>query len=171
MFTVQDIRAEYDRLDALTGADTSGVALSVSGRAVKRFGVFRPGSPPRIVISAFVMEGENAAQFWDTIRHEYAHAVVWLRHPGERHGHDAVWKAVCREVGCAPKATTAPDAAQKAAREARAKYKLVCEGCGQETYYLREGKILRLLRSGRGKNVRCVRCGGHRFAVYERNRE
>ncbi|MBR1658843.1 MAG: SprT-like domain-containing protein [Oscillospiraceae bacterium] len=162
-YTLEDIRREYDRLDAMTGIDTRNMLLRVSGRAVKRLGMFRPGPPEEIVISGFVLEDEE--QFWDTIRHEYAHALVHRRHPGERHGHDAVWKAVAREVGCTPRATTAPDERAKAEREAKAKYRLICRGCGQETLYLREGKILRLLRMGRGKNIRCVRCGGNRFEL------
>ena len=165
-YTVQDIRREYDRLDALTGADTRSIRLSISSRAVKRLGLFRPGPPPQIVISSFVMEDE--AQFWDTIRHEYAHALVWLRHPGERHGHDAVWKAAALEVGCTPRATTQADEQAIQAREQKARYRLVCEGCGQETLYLREGKIIRMLRFGRGKNVRCTRCGGNCFSLYVR---
>ena len=142
-FSIEDIRREFDRLQR--GADTRGVRLSVSGRAVKRLGLFRPGPPMQIVISSFVMEDE--AQFWDTIRHEYAHALVHLRRPQERHGHDALWKAAAREVGCSPRATTAPDAHARDEREKRAKYRLVCRGCGMETFYLREGKIIRLLRA------------------------
>ena len=165
-YTVEDIRREYDRLDALTGIDTRSIALSVSTRAVKRLGVFRPGPPEQIVISAYVMEDET--QFWDTIRHEYAHALVHRRHPREKHGHDAVWKAAAREVGCAPRATTPPDERAREEREQKAKYRLVCRGCGQETLYLREGKILRLLRSGRGRRVRCARCGGNDFSLFIR---
>ena len=166
MCTLADVRREYDRLDVLCGVDTSGVALEVSTRATNRLGVFRPGPPPRIVISAFVLA--DASLFWDTIRHEYAHAVVWLRCPGERHGHDAVWKAVCREVGCEPRATVESGALQRELREQKAKYRLVCTGCGMETLYLREGKIIRLLRSGRGKRVRCTRCGGNDFSLFIR---
>ena len=60
------------------------------------------------------------------------------------------------------------DAAQKAAREQKAKYRLVCRGCGQETLYLREGKIIRLIASGRESRVRCTRCQGNRFDLYVR---
>ena len=165
-YTVEDIRREYDRLDALTGIDTRRIRLSVTKRAVKRLGVFRPGPPEEIVISAFVMEDE--AQFWDTIRHEYAHALVHRRYPGERHGHDAVWKSAAREVGCTPRATTVPDERARQERAQKAKYRLVCRGCGQETMYLREGKILRMIRMGRGKRVRCTRCGGNEFSLFIR---
>lgn len=41
---------------------------------------------------------ECEEQFWDTIRHEYAHALVTLR-DGKLHRHDGVWKSACCEVG------------------------------------------------------------------------
>ena len=164
-YTLSDVRAEYDRLDALCGVDSSGIALTVSKRAVKRLGCFRLAPEPEISISAFVLEDETL--FWDTIRHEYAHALVWLRHPREKHGHDAVWKAACREIGCSPRATVAAGETQQALREEKAKWSLRCRSCGQETLYLREGKIVRLIRSGRSRRVTCTRCGGHRFELTE----
>ena len=164
-YTLSDVRAEYDRLDTLCGVDSSGIALTVSKRAVKRLGCFRPGAAPEISISAFVLEDD--ALFLDTIRHEYAHALVWLRHPGERHGHDAVWKSACREIGCSPRATLRAGEAQQNLREEKANWLLRCRGCGQETSYLREGKIVRLVRTGRSRRVTCTRCGGHRFELID----
>lgn len=171
MHTKEDIRREFRRLDAITGADTEGIEIEISGRMVKRLGCFRyprtrDGKPPQIAISALLLTEEE--RFWDTVRHEYAHAVVWLRHPGETHGHDAVWKAVCREVRCTPKSTAAPTPEQTAHRESRAKYQVHCEICGRESFYLRRGKVIDLLLQGRGNRVRCTQCGGNRFKLWER---
>ena len=105
MHTIQEIRTEYDRLDRLLGVDTSEVEIVISPRSVKRLGSFRaPGEnvPPLFAkplqISISVAALKDDGLFWDTIRHEYAHAVVHLTHPGERHGHDEAWKAVCRRI-------------------------------------------------------------------------
>ena len=38
--SLAEIRAEYDRLDALCGVDTHSIALKISGRAKKRLGRF-----------------------------------------------------------------------------------------------------------------------------------
>ena len=121
--------------------------------------------PPRISISAAVMEDDGL--FWDTIRHEYAHAVVWLTHPGERHGHDDVWKAVCHQIECTPKGTVAASDEQKQEWRAVAKYRVHCENCGADTYYQRAGKIVTLLMHGQSRHVRC-RCGAHDFTLYVR---
>ena len=93
MHSLEEVRAEYDRLDRLCGVDTSGIELKISKRAVKQLGSFR--SPRRggidglrITLSYLILEDDE--QFWDTVRHEYAHAAVYLLHPGERHGHDRV---------------------------------------------------------------------------------
>lgn len=170
-YTLEDIRREYDRLDALCGIDTSQIELHISSRMVKRLGHFRypinGGSAPlRITISQAILGDE--AQFYDTIRHEYAHAAVYLLHPNEQHGHDKVWQDMCRRVGCNPKSTTEMTQEQIDLRTRRARYKIVCQGCGQETYYLREGKIVSLLRSGQGARVHCTRCGSRELTLYQR---
>lgn len=163
--TLEEVREEYDRLDALTGVCTRGVALSVSRRAVKRLGSFCPGPPPRIALSEAVMNDD--ALFLDTVRHEYAHAAVWLLHPGERHGHDALWRDMCRTVGCTPRATVPLPEQIAARRSEKARYRLTCLGCGSETLYLREGKVVKYCLTGRTAGLRCARCGGQniRFEI------
>lgn len=172
MHTVEDIRAEFDRLDAVSGADTSGMEIVISARSVRRLGSFRPpaperGLPARVMIAAAILEDE--AQFWDTVRHEYAHAAVWYLHPGERHGHDGVWKAMCRRIGCAPKSLAPPSAESEALRRQRARYLVRCPACGTETYYLRAGKIVTLMERGYRKRVRCGKCGSNDLMLYERD--
>ena len=102
MHTLEEVRAEYDRLDRLLGIDTSEIELRVSKRAVRQLGSFRVptrgAGRMRITLSALIFADD--AQFWDTVRHEYAHAAVHLLHPGEKHGHDRVWKQMCAVVGC-----------------------------------------------------------------------
>ena len=171
MHTLEEIRAEYDRLDRLCGVDTSGVEIVLSRRGVRRLGSFRSpakGKPGalRISISASLLDTEE--QFWDTVRHEYAHALVYLRHPGERHGHDAVWKAACREVGCTENRLASQTAESREELERRAKYKVRCTGCGQESLYLRRGRVVDLLLRGPGDQVRCAQCGSSKLELYVR---
>lgn len=163
MHTLEEVRAEYDRLDALLGIDTSGIELKISKRAVRQLGCFRcparPGAePPRITLSALVMEDDAA--FWDTARHEYAHAAVWLLYPGERHGHDGVWRDMCRRVGCSPR-RLAPETGKAAeARQEKAKYIVRCRKCGRESRYMRRGKTVNALMSLHRFFIRCGACGG-----------
>ena len=147
MHTLEELRAEYDRLDALIGIDTRGIELKISTRAVRQLGSFRAPAPGR---------------------RGYAHAAVWLLYPGQRHGHDRVWKDMCRRVGCQPK-SRAPStglAAQK--REEKVRYIIRCERCGAESRYVRRGKAVELLLRGRGRALRCRRCGGNRFTLLVR---
>ena len=145
--------------------------IVLSRRGVRRLGSFRypakgrPGAL-RISISAALLDEEEA--FWDTVRHEYAHALVYLRSGGVSHGHDAVWKAACREVGCSPDRLAAQTAESREKLERRAKYKVQCTGCGQTTFYLRRGKVVDLLLRGSGGQVRCAQCGGSKLKLYAR---
>ncbi len=171
MHSLEDIRKEYDRLDKLSGLDTSKVEIEISKRPGRRLGSFRyplkEGTAPlRIIISASVLELEE--QFWDTIRHEYAHAAAYLRYPGERHGHDELWKELCRELGCAPERLAPRSRAQQQRTEETAKYRVHCKGCGRDSYYFREGKVVKALRRGGRGRVRCVFCGSDSFELYVR---
>ena len=166
--TLEEIRREYDRLDALCGVDTGAVELCVSARATRRLGSCRctPRGVERITISDFVMDADDGV-FYDTIRHEYAHALVKLRRPREKHGHDACWRAACAEVGCAPErccdSSALPQLPQR--RELPYRYRLKCLNCGRTWNYKRSTKVLRLVACGRSGNCTCPYCKGHRFAV------
>ena len=171
MHTLEEIRAEYDRLDRLCGVDTSVVEIALSRRGVRRLGSFRYPAKGRagvlrITINASLLDEEEA--FWDTVRHEYAHALVYLRSGGVNHGHDRLWKAACRELGCSPDRLTAQTEEGRAELERRAKYKVQCAQCGQTTFYLRRGKVVDLLLRGSGGQVRCAQCGGSKLKLYAR---
>ena len=167
-FTVEDVRREYDRLDALCGVDTSRIPLVISTRAKKRLGSCKyvGNRVECITISGFVLAAPEGV-FYDTIRHEYAHALVKLRRPREKHGHDAVWKAACLEVGCKPERCCDPSAlpALPAPREEPYRYRLRCLVCGAHWDYKRVTKVLRLVAHGGSRYCACPHCQGHRFAV------
>ncbi len=167
MHTLEEVRREYDRLDRLVGVDTSRIELKISRRAVRQLGSFRSPArgvgPLRITLSALILEDDE--QFWDTVRHEYAHAAVYLLHPGEKHGHDRVWRDMCRLVGCNPKRLAPEQGRAAQLRRQQAKYLIRCETCGAESRYVRRGRAVELMLRGRGKSLRCRRCGGNRFTL------
>ena len=170
MHTLDEVRREYDRLDRLVGVDTSGIELTISRRAVRQLGSFRAPTkgrgPLRITLSALILDDD--AQFWDTVRHEYAHAAVWLLHPGERHGHDRTWRDMCRLVGCSP-GRLAPEKGRAAElRQAQAKFIIRCRNCGAESRYIRRGKAVELMLRGRGRSLRCRKCGQSSFVLLVR---
>ena len=171
MYAAEDIRKEYERLDRLCGLDTSQIEIVISRRPGRRLGCFRyplkGDGPLRIIISAALLEQEE--QFWDTIRHEYAHAAAYLRHPGEKHGHDKVWKDICRELGCSPERLAPQNQAQQQRTEESAKYRVHCKGCGRDSYFFREGKVIKALRRGGRGRVRCAFCGSDCFELHVRN--
>lgn len=165
--TLDDIRREYDRLDALCGVDTKQVALRVSKRAYRRLGCCKYAGTgvESVAISDFVMDASDEA-FYDTIRHEYAHALVKLRRPCEKHGHDAVWKAACVEVGCRPeRCCDTFGFPMPVQREEAYRYRLRCLVCGMSWVYKRAAKVIRLVERGASQYCTCPRCKGNRFAV------
>ena len=148
MWTLEQVRAEYRRLDRLLGIDTSGIPVRFSKRMTRQYGVctFLKNRPQEIRLADFLRQED--AVFWDTARHEYAHAAAALL-TGKRHGHDEVWRAVCRRIGC-PEDRLAPQCAaaeenRKCIAAARGVHVVTCLGCGAESRYLRRGKVVQAL--------------------------
>jgi predicted SprT family Zn-dependent metalloprotease len=167
--TIEEIRAEFDRLDDICMIDTKTVPIKISTRATSRYGScnwVKEGKKIRIkniTISDFILDCED--QFWDTIRHEYAHCLVALR-TGKNHGHDAVWKKACVEVGCIPDRLARNQEARIMAHEKRSsreKYCVTCLECGRSWNYLRAGNVVKLLLEGK-KTCTCP-CGSHEFSL------
>ncbi|GAA6526021.1 SprT-like domain-containing protein [Intrasporangium sp. DVR] len=73
-------------------------------RARTRAGVCRPAKR-EISLSAHLTRLHPEAEVRDTILHEIAHALV-----GPGHGHDAVWRARARAIGCTGERCSSADA-------------------------------------------------------------
>ena len=92
---------------------------------VRRAGVcFYPhrGEPGRIELSVHFAEKNTDAEVRDTLLHELAHALV-----GPGHGHDAVWRAKCRQIGAKPEACYGDEVEMP-----RGRWRAVCAGCTSE---------------------------------------
>ena len=76
----------------------------VADRAKTRAGVCR-FTKRQIGLSAPLTTLHSEDEVLDTILHEIAHALV-----GPQHGHDAVWRAKAREIGCSGERCVSSDA-------------------------------------------------------------
>ncbi len=167
--SIKAIKDEYARLDAITGVDTANIRVSFSTRALYRRGSckYKNNVPIEISISDSLRDDE--VEFWDTVRHEYAHAVVKIRFPNENHGHDKVWKAVCLEVGCKPQRCAKVNEEFIARAEERMRYTVTCDCCGKTWKYSRAGKIVQELRRNPGTaKLTCPICNQHSFVLTEK---
>ena len=95
-----------------------------------------------IELSVYLVERNGPDEILDTLLHEIAHALV-----GPGHGHDAVWKRKCVELGAVPRACG--DAAMP-----EGCWKAECAVCGARFDRHRKPKRLR--------GWFCRRCGPQR---------
>lgn len=70
--------------------------------AKSRFGYCAPGDKV-ISLSRPLSEINPREEVLDTILHEIAHALAYMKH-GEGCGHDERWKDICRKIGARPEA-------------------------------------------------------------------
>jgi len=163
------IKTEYRRLDQITHVNTESIIIKISTRLTRKFGYFEvknknafSGPSLSIMISDQILSDEEI--FCDVIKHEYAHAVVYLRYPKQNHGHDIIWKNVCTEVGCIPKATR--KALNYTPRKSKLdKYILKCRCCGAESRYKTEGKVIQIVMHKKRGTVICRRCKSNDFEL------
>lgn len=76
----------------------------VFDRAKRRAGICRPASK-QIGLSGPLTALHPEAEVRDTLLHEIAHALV-----GPEHGHDEVWRATARRLGCSGQRCSSADA-------------------------------------------------------------
>lgn len=168
MFTIADIRNEYKRLDAITGQNIANLPIKISKRCTKRRGAYsfrlmykQSVFDEKFIISDFVM-AEDSDNFYNTIRHEYAHAVA-TRVTLTNAGHDAVWKKYAVMVGAKP--TPYSDRTpQQTERQMNAfkknGYIVTCENCGKQYMYSRKTKVINIIESNyQNATLTCPACG------------
>ena len=161
------IKTEYARLDKICDVNTSNVSVSLSNRMTRQLGCFtvkKTGLSEKLSIKISDKIINDPELLLDVIRHEYAHAIVHIRHPHRKHVHDDVWKAACIEVGCVPKATK-NIAGQEDVKERPDKYILRCQNCGAESKYKTEGKVIKIMLHKKRGIVVCKKCGSNNFEL------
>lgn len=115
-------------------------------RKKKGFGYCRP-STKTISLSANLTQLNGEEEVTDTILHEIAHALDWVRN--KKMGHDWSWKKICIEIGARPEQyfsekTVVMDEPKYVVRNTVGKviskyYRLPTKGIGN-TYELYDGK-------------------------------
>jgi predicted SprT family Zn-dependent metalloprotease len=112
----------------------------------------------KILVSKYNLVNLELDELKDTILHEIAHALAWIRHGWNGHGHGRVWKMICLEVGAEPTRL-------KAVKNivTKSEYTIHC-ACGTQYEYHRRPK--HAVNSGR---YRCRDCGSKKNFTLVKN--
>lgn len=152
MFTVGDIRKEMTRLDQISGLDTSMIPIRVSSRMAKCWGqctANRISGKYKIKELAFadrLLKYATPEHVLDTVRHEYAHAYVFLKHQ-KNEGHGPAWRSAAVKFGAPPeRCSDKPEVDAKIPdEENRIRYLISCPNCNWKYGYTRAGKAVKAL--------------------------
>ncbi|HEY9676922.1 MAG TPA: SprT-like domain-containing protein [Drouetiella sp.] len=134
-----------DKYDAVTLARDLLLEFGLPGWDVRlnknkrQLGVCRENIK-RIELSEHYVTMNTREMVIDTILHEIAHAIV-----GVQHGHDEVWKEMCRRIGCTPKSC------EKQAEMPEGDWRAECPTCHKAFNRFRKPKAVR--------GFYCTECG------------
>ena len=125
-----------------------GIEVSINKRLTRTLGrckSVRHGdivTPQAIEFSAEMLETATDKTIIDVIYHECAHALVGIE-TCEKHGHDAVFKAMCRRIGTDNDGTVT-EVERTVAETEVYKYCVYCNKCGKIVgKYHRAGKVVK----------------------------
>lgn len=105
MYTLEDVRKEYDRLDTLLGINTSNVELKIS-KGFRTAGLFEVRRDKKTKDLKMIIRINKVVfnccedSFFEIIRHEYAHAANYIINKDKADAHGTKWKAISKKVGC-----------------------------------------------------------------------
>ena len=112
-----------------------------------------------IEFSAALLQNGTDNDIMNVIKHEYAHYFLFVS-TGEKHGHDAMFKRKCAEIGCTHDKTHG-DLESTYNDKKEYKYEVYCIDCIERIgQYSRMCKTLKNLSS-----CKCGKCGGNHLIM------
>lgn len=158
-YTIQEIE-KYMREVAASIGLTFDTPVKINGRLTKTLGrvvaepvMFDSYRPEKIEFSKQFLETSTDESVRQVILHEFAHWAV-LTKTGEVHHHDAMFKAMCREIGCVMDGPH-NKVERTVSDDKLYKYVVKCKDCGNEVHYNRAGKVVQ-----HPDWYGCGKCGG-----------
>lgn len=113
----------------------------VIGKRARSLGVCRY-RPKVIEITRHHIENDPYPDVMDTLKHEIAHALVFLQYGLTVQPHGPEWKAMAEKVGCNPVACEATASVELRLSKPPGKWFAICPGCSVRFDYYRKPKIL-----------------------------
>ncbi len=167
MFSEHDIRREFNRLDEISGLDTSAIPIQISKRLTTTLAKCRylkkgnTMSVEKFVFAQRLLQYSTLEHLLNTVRHEYAHAYTILKHQQADHG--ALWKATAKAFGCdGNRLSSYPELMD---RPAGIQYELCCTACGRTARYRKRGKVVQAFEAKpTRRDYRCA-CGNNQFIL------
>lgn len=159
MWTIQKIEDYLKELGISVGLEYN-TPVRINGRLTKTLGrviaeptVFDAYKPEIIEFSKQFLETSTDESVRQVVMHEFAHWAVLIE-TGEIHHHDAVFKAMCRKIGCvADRPTSVVE--RTVSNDKLFKYIVKCKDCDNEMHYNRAGNVVK-----HPDWYGCGKCGG-----------
>lgn len=163
---VHDMITKYREIMIQNELPVYRINRIVYGRSISTLGTCRKNNYFKvctITISDLTLYSEDSLK--NTILHELCHALP------DTVGHNKQWFLYVSKVNKLFNANIQQYASKEEARYARtvikqkAKYKVVCNNCGEHWEYMRKAKIVKAIEDNKGYKYICPQCQAYNFSV------
>ena len=155
MLSVKEIRELCEEIVNSQSYSIKNIPININGRLTKTLGrvCYCGNKIEKIEFSKQFLATATSDSIYSVIQHEMAHVIATLE-TNERHGHDSLFKEVCKRIGCDNDKTKT--SVERTVEEDKCyKYTVVCLKCKGKAYYNRKGKVISNLYQ-----YHCGKCGG-----------
>ena len=148
MWTIERVKDELNKLRVADGLPEIQVPVSANARLKRTLGKVKFAryscSPISIEFAQVLLDKGSDNDIMNVIKHEYVHYFL-LVSTGENHGHDALFKKKCKEIGC-EHIYTHNELENNDEYDEEFKYEVWCDNCNKRIgTYSRMCKTLRLV--------------------------
>jgi len=155
MWTIEQVKDELNRLCAADGLPELTIPVRANARLTRTLGRVRYMGdtclPLDIEFAQRLLDNGTFYDVTNVIKHEYVHYYL-LCTTGVNHGHDALFKRKCAEIGCEFNTTQGALEYEKNEGPAQYKYEVWCDGC--ESLVATYSRMCKTL-----KNLQYCKCG------------
>lgn len=178
MFTISDIKTEFERLDKITGANIAQYPIRISRKCIYKRGSFKYNYKTqdnqlvfynkKFMFADFVL-ADTQENFINTVRHEYAHALALYIYKCNNINHGEKWVKCCHIVNCIPSATTNKTCSEQLERikrhnnKKRIQYKVSCTNCDKSWIYKKKNNLIKSILGNYDGIFSCPYCNNTHF--------
>lgn len=136
MYNIERLKADFIEACELANVEFDNIPIEMNGRLTRTLGRVHwtrsngDITPIKVDFSKHFIENSTDECIRSVVFHEAAHYIA-IKRTNEDHGHDNVFKGICKEIGYEEMGSTHTKVESLRSAKSYHKYDIICPHCGQ----------------------------------------